>query len=40
MIRRLQYLAPQTLDEAVRALASYGEDAKILAAGRAIACSS
>jgi len=30
------YLAPQTLDEAVRALASYGEDAKILAGGQSL----
>ena len=30
------YLAPQTLDEAVRALAAHGEDAKILAGGQSL----
>ena len=30
------YLAPQTLGEAVRALAAHGEDAKILAGGQSL----
>ncbi len=30
------YIAPQTLDEAVRALASHGEDAKLLAGGHSL----
>ena len=30
------YLAPQTLDEAVRAMAAHGEEAKLLAGGHSL----
>ncbi len=31
-----EYIAPQSLDEAVRALAAHGEEAKLLAGGHSL----